>query len=118
MFPQWMLTSLFGDNPSSGKTLNSPRLKSPSVFSLAALEKELENDEYRDFILNGLRNGFDIIDPDAYPTVVESENHISARPGSTSFKEATALVFKEIEIGHYKVVSDPPDIISSIAGIL
>ena len=118
MFPQWMLPSLFGDNPSSWKKLNTPRLQSPSGFSLAVWEEELENDECRDFILNGLRNGFVIIDPDAYPAVVESENHISARPGSTSYKEATALVLKEIEIRHYKVVSDPPDIISPIAGIL
>ena len=86
MFPQWILPSLFGNNPSSGKKLNTPSLQSPSGFSLAAWEAELENDEYRDFILNGLRNGFDIIDPDAYPAVVESENHISARPGSTSYK--------------------------------
>ena len=68
----------------------------------------VENDEDRDFILNGLRNGFDIIDPDAYPAVVEYENHISARPGTPSYKEATAQVLKEIEMGHYKVVSDPP----------
>ena len=52
------------------KQLYTALSQSPSVLSLAAREEELENDEDRDFILNGLRNGFDIIDPDAYPAVV------------------------------------------------
>ena len=49
---------------------------------LTAWEEELENDEDRDFILTGLTNGFDIIDSDACPAVVEWKNHMSARPGS------------------------------------
>ena len=112
-----MSPSPFCDNPLSGKKLESARSQSPSGLSLAAWEEELENDEDRDFILNGLQNGFDIIDPDAYPAVVECENHVSARPGSPSYKEATAQVLKEIEMGHYRVVSDPPNIISPIAVI-
>ena len=68
-----------------GKKLNTACSQSPSGLSLVAWEEELENDEYGDFIHNGLRNGFDIIDPDAYPAVVEYENYISARPGSHSY---------------------------------
>lgn len=95
----------------------SARSGSPSGLCLAAWEEELENDDDRDFILNGLRNGFDIIDSDACPAVVECENHKSASPGSPYYKDATAQVLKEIEMGHYKVVSDPPDIISPMAAI-
>ena len=104
-----MSPSPFGDNPLSGKKLKSARSGSPGGLCLTAWEEELENDEDRDFILTGLRNGFDIIDSDACPAVVECENHMSARPGSPYYKEATAQVLKEIEMGHYKVVSDPPD---------
>ena len=99
------------------KKLKSARSGSPGGLCLTAWEEELENDEDRDFILTGLQNGFDIIDSDACPAVVECENHMSARPGSPYYKEATAQVLKEIEMGHYKVVSDPPDIISPIAVI-
>ena len=112
-----MSPSPFGDNPLSGKKLKSARSGSPGGLCLTAWEEELENDEDRDFILTGLQNGFDIIDSDACPAVVECENHMSARPGSPYYKEATAQVLKEIEMGHYKVVSDPPDIISPIAVI-
>ena len=48
---------------------------------------------------------------------MECENHMSARPGSPYYKEATAQILKEIEMGHYEVVSDPPGIISLIAVI-
>ena len=92
--------SPFGDNPLSWKKLGSALSLSPSGLNLAAREEELENAD-KDFILNGLQNVFDIIDSDAYPPVVECENHMSARPGSPSYKEATAQVLKEIGMGYY-----------------
>ena len=106
-------------SPLSGKNIHvkSARSGSPSGLCLTALEEELEHEKDGDLNLNGLRNGFDIIDSDACPAVLECGNHMSARPGIPYYKEATAHVLKEIEMGHYKVVSDPPDIISPIAFI-
>lgn len=77
----------------------------------------MESDEDRDFILYGLYHGFDIIDTDASPVSVHTKNHKSAMPGSPYYHQATAQVLKEIEMGNYKVVSNPPDIISPIGVI-
>ncbi|MEW8547701.1 MAG: reverse transcriptase domain-containing protein [Candidatus Thiodiazotropha sp.] len=86
-------------------------------MSIAAWEEELGNDVDRDFILNGLKNGFDIIDGDASPTPVHCENHRSAMPASAYYNQATRQVLKEIEKGNYIVVSQPPEIISPIGVI-
>lgn len=77
----------------------------------------MESDKDRDFILYGLYHGFDIIDTDASPVSVHTSNHKSAMPGSPYYHQATAQVLKEIEMGNYKVVSSPPDIISPIGVI-
>ena len=91
---------------------------SPSLsLCLAAWEEELSNDMDKDFILNGLREGFDIIDPDASPHPVFCHNHPSARPGSLLYKQACEQVQNEIDMGHYEVVTDPPSIISPMGVI-
>lgn len=82
-----------------------------------AWEEELQGDIDREFILNGLQNGFDIIDKDACPTKIQCENHLSARPGSPLYDKATKQILHEIGMGNYEVVSHPPDIISPIGVI-
>ena len=62
---------------------------------LAAWEEELHDDEDQDFILSGIKHGFDIIDKDAVPTPVECNNHKSAQPGSLLYDQATAQILKE-----------------------
>ena len=57
---------------------------------LTAWEEELQDDVDRDFILNGIMHGFDIIDKDAKPKPVQCENHKSAQPGSPLYDQATA----------------------------
>ena len=89
-----MSSSPIRQEPIIREKTNTTCSQSSSVLSLVAWEEELENDEDRVFILNGLRNGFDIIDPDAYPAMVEYENNISARPGSLYYKKANAQVLK------------------------
>ena len=84
---------------------------------LAAWEEELQNDEDRDFILNGITHGFDIIDKDATPRPVECDNHKSAKPGSPLYDQATAQILKEVQMGNYEVVSEPPLIVSPMGVI-
>ena len=79
---------------------------------LAAWEEELQDDEDRDFILNGITHGFDIIDKDATPRPVESDNHKSAQSGGPLYDQATAQILKEVQMGSYEVVSEPHLIVS------
>ena len=77
----------------------------------------MRDDPDRDFILNGLRKRFDIIDTDAVPSPVQCENHLSARPESRLYGKATDQILREISMGHYQVVHESPEIISRI-GVL
>lgn len=77
----------------------------------------MEDDIDRKFILDGLKNGFDIIDRDSSPVPVQCDNHLSARPGSPLFRQATDQVLKEIRMGNYEIVSEPPEIISPMGVI-
>ncbi|MEW8547235.1 MAG: reverse transcriptase domain-containing protein [Candidatus Thiodiazotropha sp.] len=86
-------------------------------MNLSAWEVELENDPDKDFILEGIKYGFDIIDNDANVSKAECTNHSSAKPGSPLYDKATEQVKKEIEAGHYVVCDDKPDIISPMATI-
>ena len=83
----------------------------------AAWEEELDNDIDRHFILNGIANGFDIIDNDSDISPVYCQNHPSASPKSPLYDKATAQVIKEIENGHYIVCDAPPKIVSPMAAI-
>ena len=89
----------------------------PNGLRLTAWEKELQDDVDREFILNGIKHGFDIIDTDANPELVECSNHKSAQPGSPLYDQATAQVLKEIKMGHYEVVSEPPRTVSPMGVI-
>ena len=67
----------------------------PGLY-LPAWEEELENDVDSVFLLNGIKNGFDIIDKDVEVTPVQLPNHPSAKPGSDLFEKATDQVLSEI----------------------
>ena len=91
---------------------------SPSLSScLSAWEEELIGDPDREFILHSLIHSFDTIDKDSVPSTIHCDNHTSAKPGSPLYKKACEQVQKEIEMGHYEVLSDPPTIISPIGVI-
>ena len=92
-------------------------LVNPSLSScLSVWEKELLGDPDREFILHGLIHGVDIIDKDSPPPLY-IVNHTSAKPGSPLYKKACEYVQKEIEMGHYEVLSDPSTIIIPIGVI-
>lgn len=80
-------------------------------------ESELENDQDKDFLLHGIKNGFNIIDEAVAVTPVQCSNHPLARPGSPFYEKASAQVKKEIEAGNYTVCTSRPDIISPMAAI-
>ena len=82
-----------------------------------AWESELQNDRDRDFILDGVKNGFNIIDDNANITRVRCSNHPSAKPGSPLYDKASAQVKREIEAGNYAICESKPAIISPMAAI-
>ena len=67
--------------------------------------------------MDGVKNGFHIIDNDAVISQAECSNHPSAKPGSPLYEKASAQVKKEIEAGHYVVCESKPTIISPMAAI-
>ena len=79
--------------------------------------QEIDNDPDKDFLLNGIRYGFDIIDPDVQIKPANCKNHPSAQPGSPLYEKATKQILKEIENGNYVICDSKPDIISPMAAI-
>ena len=117
MLAPWMSFATFSGDSLSDKKLASVSASPQDGLRLSAWEEELQDDFDRDFLLNGIRYGFDITDQDASPASVECSNHRSAQPGSPLFEQATAQVLKEIQVGHYEVVSQPPRIVSPMGVI-
>ena len=112
-----MPPSPFSSDPQPAKKLENVSVNPHDGLHLSAWEEELKDDFDREFILNGIKNGFDIIDKNATPLRVECNNHKSAQPGSPLYDQATAQVLKEIQMGHYEVVSEPPSIVSPMGVI-
>jgi hypothetical protein len=78
--------------------------------------RELVGDPDADFILNGVKYGFDIVDPEAKPISVEVSNHPSAVKGPNRAK-VDAQVREEIINGNYVEVDSPPIIVSPLGAI-
>ncbi|XP_033730239.1 uncharacterized protein LOC117319560, partial [Pecten maximus] len=79
--------------------------------------EELVDDPDKEFLLNGIKNGFDIIDPTATIAPICLDNHRSAQPGSPLFHKAAIQICKEIDEGNYIEVSEKPPIISPLGVI-
>ena len=84
-------------------------------LQLSAWEEELKDDPDRDFLLNGIKFGFDIIDAEQNIQPVNSDNHPSAKPSGQFYDKASAQVLKEIEVGNYVICDKAPTIISPMA---
>ena len=81
-------------------------------------EKELLGDEDRDFILHGIKYGFNIIDADneTSPVSVELNNYKSAT--CEQYKDKVeARIRAEILEGNYVIVSQKPIIVSALGAI-
>ena len=77
-------------------------------------ETELADDKDKLFLIDGIKNGFRIIDKDSQVSEVEQKNSKSA----LKFKEAVDKeLIDQISKGHYIVASKKPSIVSAIAAI-
>ena len=89
---------------------------SPLTLKYATWESELENDEDKEFLLDGIKNGFRITESDYVPEQVECDNYKSAT-GAENRHKAEQQILEEIAEGRYVVVSGKPVIISSLGAV-
>ena len=86
-------------------------------MNLTAWKRELHNDYDKEFLLNGIKSRFNIIDPKASPTSVELSNHPSARASNPLYKKATDQILEELREGNYVHAPSPPVIVSPLGVI-
>ena len=86
-------------------------------MNLTAWKRELHNDYDKEFLLNGIKSRFNIIDPKASPTSVELSNHPSARASNPLYKKATDQNLEELRKGNYVHAPSPPVIVSPLGVI-
>uniref|UniRef100_A0A1I8H434 HTH OST-type domain-containing protein n=1 Tax=Macrostomum lignano TaxID=282301 RepID=A0A1I8H434_9PLAT len=88
-----------------------------SDLATAAWEAELTDDPDREFLLNGIRNGFQLTCPDPSErasTMSEIQNYLSVN----SYRQLVEQqVREEILNGRYVQVSDKPEVISALGAI-
>ena len=86
---------------------------------LEAWENKLPaNDPKREYILTGITEGFNIIDPSKVPDLadVECKNYQSATRGQNRDR-VEAQIVQELQHGRYKIVSHKPKIVSAIGAV-
>jgi hypothetical protein len=69
-------------------------------------EKELKDDPDKEFILDGIRNGFRLIDQEAKPVPSNTKNYKSAT--SENKDAAEKQIYEEIRKGRYIISETPP----------
>lgn len=87
-----------------------------SKLNIEEWRTELEEDVDKDFLLQGLQQGFDIIMPDSELRPVRVHNHSSALSDEVR-PQVEELINKEIRQGNYIVTSHEPTIISAIGAV-
>ena len=73
--------------------------------------------QIKNFLGNGVANGFNIVDRDARVVPMEIDNHPSASPGSELFNLVKQQVMSEISVGNYCVCVNKPEFISLLGAI-
>lgn len=86
----------------------------PSFLKHDEWQEELGNDGQADFILNGIKYGFDIIDKGSKIKVAEMDNYSSALERRF---EVERQLRTEIQEGRYKVCQEKPILISALGAI-
>jgi len=81
---------------------------------LEAWETELKNDPDREFLLEGIKNGFRIVDKDSDVKQAELKNHRSALEHREAVEKELC---EQIQQGNYIVAAVPPLIVSPLAAI-
>ena len=77
-------------------------------LNLTAWDQELQDDSDKKFILEGIENGFDIIDPGSQIPKVSCLNHPSARPSSVLFPKGSERVLKKLNMEIMAFVMNVP----------
>lgn len=77
---------------------------------------QLRGDCDETFLINGVKNGFNIIKPDCVLSDVFTSNHRSVRDASMH-ECIDALIQKEIDEGNYIVTRDKPTIVSALGAV-
>ena len=85
------------------------------TLNVSAWERELVDDPDRDFLLDGIRNGFRVVDRDVPIQSVECKNYKSALGENKHLVDA--IVNKEILEGRYRIVSEKPTIVSALGAV-
>ena len=89
--------------------------QSPLTDKLDIWKRLLLNDPDYEFLINGIHNGFDIIDTDATPELAFQTNNKSA--DVTYRDKVENAIIKEIELGRYRVVHEQPRIVSPLGAV-
>jgi hypothetical protein len=95
---------------------NSSNNPLSSSLILDVWDRELQGDPDRDFLLEGVRSGFHIIDREAALHTASMNNYKSATDRSVRGK-VEAQIISEIEEGRYVVTSSKPTIVSALGAI-
>ena len=78
--------------------------------------KELEQDEDKDFLIDGITNGFELIPADSALAPAEMDNYISAtNPSARAKVEQT--IREEIREGNYVVTQSSPTLVSALGAV-
>ena len=70
-------------------------------LNVEAWRVELRDDPGKAFLLNGVINGFSIVNSDSNVVPAEVANHLSALPGSEHYEMVKQQVLSEISEGNY-----------------
>ena len=86
----------------------------PKTLNLAAWENELCDDPDRDYLLHGIKYGFNIVNDSKQPETIECDNYRSCDAARDAVE---AQILEEIREGRYLVTSHKPTIISALGAL-
>ena len=92
-------------------------VSSPLTSKLDNWKLLLDSDPDKDFIIHGLKNGFDIVNTNV-ELIFPAETPNSRSAEITYREKVEKQILQEISLGRYKIVDEKPTIISPIAAIL
>ena len=104
-----------GPVPCTGQLPALPKApKNPTTLNLEAWTHELDNDIDKQFILDGISDGFYLIDKNIQLEPAEMENYKSS---TSQHALVEAQIRREISEGRYVVTPSKPTIVSAIGAI-
>lgn len=96
--------------------LPSPPEPLPSLLVLSVWERELIDDPDKVFLIEGVKDGFQLLPADASIVQAEMDNYFSATT-PTSKDKVESSILEEIEAGNYAITTHKPTIISALGAV-